>query len=353
MKKIIQTVTAFIVALAMVSAPVVEAQTRGRQAHGTTSGQGAASHRAPSASRPGNSQGHSGGQRPGNNGNSRPSNPGNRPSASGNNRPSVPGGSQEQHRPGNNHNQGNHRPSTPGTSRPSSPGNNNHNYRPGNNNHPTRPGNDWNRPATGMNPGHRPGHGDYRPGAGAHRPGHGGFRPGRPTPPPPPPPRHPANFHHHVPFFGHYRRPLPPPRWHYHNRGPVFGTILGVALGTAIGVSINALINNGYTVSSYGNDVVYLSNVPQMNYTWPDAALYYTNGVLTGSQFTYPSPYYDMTRYNSLYNTFTAQYGMPIQTVNQGGIMSATWFGPANRFVTLSFNTQYGGSFYTTLSFGN
>ncbi len=154
-------------------------------------------------------------------------------------------------------------------------------------------------------------------------------------------------------FFGHFCRPVPPPRWHYRSGGPVFGTILGVALGTAIGASINALVNSGYNVSSYGNDVIYLSNVPQMNYTWPDAALYYNNGVLTGSQFTYPSAYYDMSRYNSLYNTFTAQYGMPVQTVNQGGIMSATWYGPANRFVTLSFNSQYGGNFYTTLSFGN
>ncbi len=46
----------------------------------------------------------------------------------------------------------------------------------------------------------------------------------------------------------------------------MFGTILGVALGTAIGASINALVNSGYNVSSYGNDVIYLSNVPQMNY---------------------------------------------------------------------------------------
>ena len=54
----------------------------------------------------------------------------------------------------------------------------------------------------------------------------------------------------------------------------MFGTILGVALGTAISVSINNLLNSGYTVSSYGDDVVYLQDVPQMNYSWPDAALY-------------------------------------------------------------------------------
>ena len=333
MKKIIQTVTAFIVAFAMVAAPVADAQTRGRQAHGsTTSGNsGGGEHRAPSASRPGGN--HSGGtSRPGNN--------------SGNHRPSTP--SHGNTRPGNNsgNHSGNHNRPGQGSNRPVTPGNN-HN-RPGNNHN--RPGN--NRPADGWNrPGAGPAHGNHRPG-GNYRPGNHHYRPNRPTPPPPPI-RHPANFHHHVPFFGHFRRPVPPPRWHYHSGGPVFGTILGVALGTAIGVSINSLVNSGYTVSSYGNDVVYLSNVPQMNYTWPDAALYYTNGVLTGSQFTYPSAYYDMSRYNSLYNTFMAQYGMPVQTVNQGGIISATWYGPANRFVTLSFNSQYGGNYYTTLSFGN
>jgi len=133
----------------------------------------------------------------------------------------------------------------------------------------------------------------------------------------------------------------------------VFGTILGVALGTAIGASVSALVNSGYTVSSYGNDVVYLTNVPQMNYTWPDAAMYYTNGVLTGSQFTYASPYYNMSRYNNLYNIFMGQYGAPVQVVNQGGIMSSTWYGAGGRYVTLSFNSQYGGNYYTTLSFGN
>lgn len=331
MKKIIQTVTAFIIAFAMVAAPVADAQTRGRQAHGSTSNSGGGSNHSHGASRPGNN-GHGGGRRPGANGNHRPDTPGNRPL--------KPGAGNGHNRPGNNNGSGNHRPGNdrpgnnkPGNHRPSKPGNNNH--RPGH----TVPGHGSHHPGAGN--GHRPG--------GNYRPGHAGFRPGRPTPPK----RHHAHFHHHVPFFGHFCRPVPPPRWHYRSGGPVFGTILGVALGTAIGASINALVNSGYNVSSYGNDVIYLSNVPQMNYTWPDAALYYNNGALTGSQFTYPSAYYDMSRYNSLYNTFTAQYGMPVQTVSQGGIMSATWYGPANRFVTLSFNSQYGGNFYTTLSFGN
>ena len=114
-----------------------------------------------------------------------------------------------------------------------------------------------------------------------------------------------------------------------------------------------ALVNSGYTVSSYGNDVVYLNDVPQLNYYWPDAALYYNNGRLYGSQFTYSSPYYDMNRYNTLYNTLMMQYGAPVQVVNNGPVCSATWYGAGNRYVTLSFNSGYSGQFYTTLSFGN
>lgn len=157
-----------------------------------------------------------------------------------------------------------------------------------------------------------------------------------------------------MPFFNSWHRPLPPRAWRPAPRyiGPSFGTILGVALGTTMAVTVNSLLNQGYTVTGYGDNVVYLNNVPQMNYYWPDAAMYYNNGMLCGSTFTYPQTYYDMSRYNSLYNTFCSQYGMPVSTVNSGGVVSATWFGNGNRFVTLEFNSNYGG-YYTTLRFGN
>ncbi len=146
---------------------------------------------------------------------------------------------------------------------------------------------------------------------------------------------------------------MPPPHWNrYYVGGPSFGTILGITLGTAIDLSINSLLNAGYNVTNYGSNVIYLSDVPQMNLMWPNAALYYNNGMLCGSQFTYTSPYYDMSRYNMLYNQLTGQYGVPIQQTNTGGVLSSTWFGAGNRFVTLEFN-PLSGQFYTTLSFGN
>lgn len=126
-----------------------------------------------------------------------------------------------------------------------------------------------------------------------------------------------------------------------------------MALGTALSNSLGILANNGYTVSSYGDNVVYLTNVPQMNYYWPDAALYYNNGLLTGSQFTYATGYRDMSRYNSLYATFCSQYGAPVNVQNTGGIVGASWFGDNGRFVNLSFGANSNGNYYTTLSFGN
>ncbi len=335
MKKLVQTVTAFLLAFAMIAAPVADAQTRGRGGNSNHSG-------APATNRPANN----GGNRPTHSVN-RPEHSTSRPAntSSGNQgnvtRPSGgqigssrPGNSsQTQFRPGNNNgNSGNHNGGNNNRPENNRPGNNNNQYRPGNGN--------GNHGHTPQPPQH------MRPQGPVQHPPYSHHRP-------PMPPRHDHHYRHPVPFFGTFHRPVPPPRWHYAGGGPSFGTILGVALGTAIGASINALVNSGYTVSSYGNNVVYLNNVPQMNFYWPDAALYYTNGVLTGSQFTYSSGFYDMSRYNNLYNAFTRQYGMPVQTVNNGGVISATWYGAGGKYVNLSFNSNYAGNYYTTLSFGN
>lgn len=316
MKKLLKSVTAFIMALAMLSLPVTPAaaQSRGRNSHFSNQDSPSQSqNRRPASPSHNNRPGNQGNNRPGN----RPNNPGNRP---GNNRP-------DHNRLGNNR-PGNNRPdhNRPGNNRPD------HN-RPGNN----RPGN------------HRPGY--DRP--GYNRPGHHRPAPPRPRPSARPPHLRPG-YRHPVPFFNSWHRPLPPRAWRPAPRyiGPSFGTILGVALGTTMAVTVNSLLNQGYTVTGYGDNVVYLNNVPQMNYYWPDAAMYYNNGMLCGSTFTYPQTYYDMSRYNSLYNTFCSQYGMPVSTVNSGGVVSATWFGNGNRFVTLEFNSNYGG-YYTTLRFGN
>ncbi len=189
-------------------------------------------------------------------------------------------------------------------------------------------------------PNHRP---DYRPDHGHHY-GHHHVHYGRPKRPMMPPPR---------PYY----RPVPPPRsW----RPPVwrpFHTILGVTLGSAINISINALLSNGYDVSGYDNSVVYLSNVPMLNYSWPAANLYYGDAGLYGSEFVYSTSGYNMRRYNDVYRSLATVYGSPYLVQNlDGGGRRATWWGDNGQYITLSFGGSYasGGGlrYYTTLSFG-
>lgn len=174
-------------------------------------------------------------------------------------------------------------------------------------------------------------------------------------------PRH----HHHVapPPRPHrlpkraYHRPVPPPAFRPHHGCPVLRGILGLTFGTAFNLSLDYLYRNGFVVDGYVNDVVYLRNVSQMSFVWPDVELYYVSGGFTGSRFSYSTSYYDRTRYNQLYSTFVTQYGSPVnyKAVNNGYI--ATWFGYDNGYISLEFAPSYSSDghlrYYTTLSFGN
>ncbi|MDE6495365.1 MAG: hypothetical protein K2L30_03910 [Duncaniella sp.] len=358
MKGILTKLMSVVVCMAMM-APLAEAQHRpgsngGRTSRPTqqTRPQGNHSRPANSGSRPGtgnSSRPNNNGQgtRPGNgnnhrpgtgNGNNRPNsgNHGTRPGSGNNHRP----GNNDNHRPGN----GNHRPGGNGGHRPD-PGRPD-GVRPGFN-HNNRPGN-----GHGPNEGHRPGHNS------GHRPGHNmGHRPGHSHRPPyvapPSRPYRPSGFR------GPFSRPLPPPPgWRPRPGIPVINGILGLTFGSGISISLDYLFNNGYTVDGYGNDMIYLRNVPALNYIWTDATLYYGNGGgFDGSSFYYSTPYYDLGRYNAVYNTLVGTYGMPVAVNNGAGTLLSTWYGGNNGFITLRFNAQatVGGSvrYFTTLSFGN
>ncbi|WP_290093378.1 hypothetical protein [uncultured Muribaculum sp.] len=318
MKRLIRIFVIALVSIAMM-VPPIEAQSR------TTGNRNERSHstqnsRPNNSGRPSNSSG-----RPGNNNN------GHRP---GNNNPGRPGNNNNGHRPGNNGGSNGHRP---GNNNPGRPGNNNNGHRPGNNGH---------------NPG-RPGHGGYNPGH-PHRPG-GDYRPNRPNRPHRPtvivPPHRP-----HRPPMRPWSRPVPPPSWRPRPAAPVIASILGITFGTAINMSLDYLINRGYTIDGYGNDAVYLRDVNEMSYYWPDATLYYGAGGFARSEFLYSTSYPDPMRYNSLYTRFNRTYGPPINIVRTGGVLSATWFAPNRGYVTIDYRSQYslGGDlrYFTTLTFG-
>ena len=318
MKRFIRTVMLFL-ACACMSAPTALADRHPGANRQQTRNERPSGSRGGNSSRPSSTSG-----RPGFGGNHNNGNNNNRPGNGGNNRP----------RNNANHNGGNR----PGSGRPGFGGNNNRPGNNGNHNGGNRPGNNNHRPDRPGN-NHRPGGGNAW-GGGNHRPG--------PRPPMLQPPHRPYR-----PVFGrpHYR-PTPPPSWRPRRGIPVIRGILGLSFGSAIGISLDYLYNNGYVVDGYTNDIVYLRNVPALNYMWTDGALYYGPSGLDVSSFYYSTPGYDLARYNNCYNALVSSYGVPVSVNNAGGSMSATWFGGQGGYITLSFGSGTAGRFLTTLTFG-
>lgn len=203
------------------------------------------------------------------------------------------------------------------------------------------------RPGNSGNSGNHNGHYNHPT---PQRPNHhtGPVTPARPPHIAPPPRPHRPHFYSHYPT-----RPVRPGHWHPRPGIPVISSILGIAFGTPWNVSLNMLYGSNYIIDGYANDMVYLRNVNMLNAMWPDATLYFTpSGGLDQSAFYYSTPYYDLSRYNSAYAQLTATYGPPVY--RQG--LSATWFGGAGNFTTLTFSqdNSFAGNtrYYTTLTVG-
>lgn len=277
--------------------------------------------------------------RPGNNGNSRPGN------GSNNSRPGNNGNHNGNSKPGNN---GNYNPGKPGNN-----GNHNGNYKPGkpgnngnhNGNHkPGKPGN--NGIHNGHNGGvsHWPG---YRPPSGPApvvRPGT--HRPNWSTPVPPP-------HRNYRPIGRPSPRPVPPHGYHPCHTAPVIHTILGITFGTLYNASLDYLYSKGYEIDGYADNTVYLRNVPEMGYTWPDATIYYDSyGRLASSQFIYSTSFSALGRYDRLYHTLSMTYGSPVSASWNGAHRETIWYGgDARGYVSLEYDYS-GGRYYTILSYG-
>ena len=260
--------------------------------------------------------------RPGNNGNSRPGN------GSNNSRPGNNGNHNGNSKPGNN---GNYKPGKPGNN-----GNHNGNYKPGNN------GNHNGNHNGGVS--HWPG---YRPPSGPApvvRPGT--HRPNWSTPVPPP-------HRNYRPVCRPIPRPVPPHGYHPCHTAPVIHTILGITFGTLYNVSLDYLYNKGYEIDGYADNTVYLRNVPEMGYTWPDATIYYDSyGRLASSQFIYSTSFSALGRYDRLYHTLSMTYGSPVSASWNGAHRETIWYGgDARGYVSLEYDYS-GGRYYTILSYG-
>lgn len=237
-----------------------------------------------------------------------------------------------------NNNKTNNRPSRPGNN-----GNHNGNSKPGNNK-PGKPGN--NGIHNGHNGGvsHWPG---YRPPSGPApvvRPGT--HRPNWSTPVPPP-------HRSYRPVCRPIPRPVPPHGYHVCHTAPVIHTILGITFGTLYNVSLDYLYNKGYEIDGYADNTVYLRNVPEMGYTWPDATIYYDrHGCLASSQFIYSTSFSATGRYDRLFHTLSMTYGTPVSSIWNGLHRETIWYGgDARGYVSLEYDYS-GGRYYTILSYG-
>ena len=151
---------------------------------------------------------------------------------------------------------------------------------------------------------------------------------------------------------------MPPRNWRPYAGCPVINGIFGINFGATVNFSLDFLYGAGYNVAGYGNNRVYLTDINAFNYMWPDATMYFGTNGLQYSELLYSTGYYDMSRYNIIYNDLVRTYGAPITSaaLPTGGY-TTTWFGYNNSYITLTFapNTAMGGGlrYYTTLVFGN
>lgn len=372
MKRLLKPLLLMLACVMLAAQPAMAEPDRhgsGRGAHhsGTSSVKNASSGRRPSASglharpagRPASTRpAHSGSdRRPQNSGFQRPDRPSrptgvgrpgsiSRPSSGHNTRPGT--STRPDNRPNNRPNGGaatrpdnrpNHRPNGGAATRPDNRPNNRPNggaHRPGVSGN-YRPGH--NRPSGGHRPGGpgpaRPPHNGYRP--GGHGPGHGYGH----VPPPPMP----------------WRRPTPPPRWRPPHGTPSVATFLGITFGTALAATLSQLAVSNVPVAAYDNSAILLQNVSMYSVVWPEARMLYNNGVLYGSQFVYPTSYYDPAFYDRAYANLVNTYGYPVSYTSLTNGYSSTWFGGNGGFITLSFQPGIGADgrshYFTTLSIGN
>ena len=237
-----------------------------------------------------------------------------------------------------------------------------------------RIGND--RPNAGNNNGNRPG--NHRPGDRDYGKDYDGRRPGYHTP------HHnnPRGYNNHFNdrFHNHYRhndwswsRPCPPPHrpwrpapwrvyrpivpsgWVWYAPAPRIYRVLGLQFGTAFTVSINHLFTYGYNIDGYYDNVIYLRDVPMLNFTWSNVMLNYApGGGFASAMFSNSFAVRDLNMFNRLYNTLCDTYGSPVEANTNSYEGTVSWWGGQGQgFVTLNYYTDSAGRFYTNLTIGD
>lgn len=150
-------------------------------------------------------------------------------------------------------------------------------------------------------------------------------------------------------------RPVVPAGWVWYSSAPRIYRVLGIQFGTVFSVSINHLFTYGYNIDGYCDNVIYLRDVPMLNYSWPNVMLNYApGGGLASAMFSNSFAFRDLAMYNRLYNTLCGTYGSPVdaRTTPYEGTVS-WWGGEGQGYVTLTYYTDQNGRFYTNLTIGD
>ena len=149
--------------------------------------------------------------------------------------------------------------------------------------------------------------------------------------------------------------PIVPSGWVWYHSAPRIYRVLGLQFGTVFTVSINHLFTYGYNIDGYYDNVIYLRDVPMLNYNWSNVMLNYApGGGFASAMFSNSFAARDLNMFNRLYSTLCSTYGSPVEahTNSYEGTVS-WWGGNGEGFVTLNYYTDSAGRFYTNLTIGN
>ncbi len=131
--------------------------------------------------------------------------------------------------------------------------------------------------------------------------------------------------------------------------------MLGIQFGTVFTVSINHLFTYGYNIDGYCDNVIYLRDVPMLNYSWPNVMLNYApGGGLATAMFSNSFAARDLAMFDRLYATLCETYGSPVEANTTPYEGTVSWWGHQGEgYVTLNYYTDANGRFYTNLTIGN
>lgn len=152
-------------------------------------------------------------------------------------------------------------------------------------------------------------------------------------------------YHSH---FYHHPRPIRP--YHYRPLDFILYDFLGVTIGSSLAYSLDCLASHNYIVVGYDDNTVFLRDVYQLGYYWPDATFYYDGGRLAASEYIYSTSYYSTSRYDRVYRSLVHRYGNPYRDGS-----AYAWYGNSG-YITLDLRTDYAADgsrrYFTVLTYG-